>query len=164
MRIKRIASFLSLLSMGLLAGHSVAMYFFIAPGMMGLSAKAFVEVNTIAEPLFEKSVPLLFLVVFVSLVTWMAAIYKNWKSAEFIHLSFALLCFVDQLYVTYQASMPLNIIMTSWKKTHDLPPQWFTLREEWASIMSYHLALSLTAFVLLILAHHQQKTKPLSPA
>lgn len=158
MNLKSLASFMSILCMGLLTGHSLAMVDLIGPAVAQLPPDAFVEVNTITEPTFAKIFPFFFLVLLASLGTWWILSLKKWKSREFLHLNLALLCFADMLYVVYRAQVPLNNIMTSWKTHHSLPANWINLRQEWMGMMNFHLALSAGAFILLLLAHfHRNK-------
>ncbi|CAE78220.1 DUF1772 domain-containing protein [Bdellovibrio bacteriovorus] len=156
MKIRSWARFVAIICMGLLAGHSLSMVAIIGPAVTSLGPQSFVEVNSITEPTFAAIFPYFFMVLLSSLAIWWVCLLKHWKSREFLMLNLALLCFIDQLYVTYRAQVPLNNIMTTWKQSHQLPPNWEHLRTEWLAMMKYHLALSVVAFVLLLTAHHRR--------
>lgn len=162
MRPKSVASFVAILCMGLLTGHSFAMVSYIGPAVAQLPPEILIEVNTITEPTFAKIFPLFFVVLLAGLGTWWILLLKRWKSWEFLHLNLALLCFADLLYVVYRAQIPLNNIMTAWKTRHALPLNWLELRQQWLSMMTSHLAVSTGAFVLLLLAHFH-RNKPSEP-
>lgn len=156
MKIRAWARFVAIICMGLLAGHSLSMVAIIGPAVNNLGPESFVEVNSVTEPTFAAIFPYFFIVLLSSLAVWWICLLKHWKSREFLMLNLALLCFIDQLYVTYQAQIPLNNIMTAWKTTHHLPSNWEHLRTEWLAMMKYHLGLSVVAFVLLLTAHHRR--------
>ena len=155
----RIIRFFAILFVGLLAGHAVSMVLTIGPTITSLEAFPFLEVNSVAEPAFASRVSLLFVAVIASLVAWMIRIRRNWKSKEFAFVLVAIICMAEDTYFTFEAQVPLNDLMSSWKDPYTLPGNWKDIRMQWYNFMYIHAGLLTLMFILLLLANHSARNK-----
>ncbi|MNS85130.1 hypothetical protein D3C72_1189860 [compost metagenome] len=146
--------FAALLCTGILAGHAVSMVLTVGPSVVALEADKFLELNRVAEPAFAGRVPFLFLAVIISIFTWLVRIRKKWQTREFAFVILSLLCIFEDFYFAFEANVPLNDTMTSWKTVYDLPGNWQEIRLEWYNYMYIHAALLILMFVMLLIAQY----------
>ena len=134
----------------------------IGPTITSLEAIPFLEVNSVAEPEFASRVSLLFVAVITSLVAWMIRIRRRWNTAEFALVLVAIICMAEDAYFTFEAQVPLNEIMTSWKDPYNLPGNWKDIRMQWYNFMYLHAGLLTLMFMCLAFANHCAKKKKLT--
>jgi hypothetical protein len=142
MKFNQILKYTSLLLVGLLAGNAFAFVVGMGPAMEKLSATSYIGFHQSMQRSFLAWTPLLCAMVVVLLAGLL-------KRIEFLFVVFALVCVLDELFMTWTGNMPLNRIIHSWQ-FQGAPNDWEDIRRQWVQLMYWRCALLVSGFALLI--------------
>ncbi|WP_413558933.1 anthrone oxygenase family protein [Bdellovibrio sp. HCB209] len=149
MKLNQFLKYTSLLLIGLLAGNAFAFMIGMGPAMQKLSASSYIAFHQSMQRSFLSWTPLLCMVVVFKLVVHLIVMRRHWKKVEFLMVSLALLCIVDELVMTWTGNMPLNKLIYSWQ-FEGAPNDWQGIRNQWVSLMYWRCTMLIMGFSFLI--------------
>ncbi|MBO9666016.1 MAG: DUF1772 domain-containing protein [Bdellovibrio sp.] len=149
MKFNHILKYTSLLLVGLLAGNAFAFVVGMGPAMEKLSATSYIGFHQSMQRSFLAWTPLLCAMVVLLLAGLLIEMRHKWKRIEFLFVVFALVCVMDELFMTWTGNMPLNRIIHSWQ-IQGTPNDWEDIRRQWVQLMYWRCALLVSGFALLI--------------
>ncbi len=81
---------------------------------------------------------------------------------QFFLILFALVCILDELFMTWTGSYPINQIAQNWS-LQNAPAGWVEIRTQWLCFVYWRCALLLVGFGLLLVSVFSTKSEsPLS--
>ncbi|MDG0815186.1 DUF1772 domain-containing protein [Bdellovibrio svalbardensis] len=141
MKFNQLMKYTSLLLVGLLAGNSFAFVLGMGSAMKKLSASSYVAFHESMQRSFLSWTPMLCVLLIFALFSLLVTMRKRWKELEFYLVLLALVCVLDELFMTWTGNYPLNKVASV---------GWGDIRTQWLHFMYWRCALLIVGFGLLL--------------
>ena len=147
----RIARFVSIFTVALLAGILVDFWAFTAPALTALPASTYVEVQQALNRNYRAPIPVLYTVVNVSALTVVVLLIRARKTLAFALSLIALLCSALLTASTLLINVPINTEVLTWSSQAP-PVNWAEVRDRWNQAHVFRTVLAVVALACQILA------------
>jgi uncharacterized membrane protein len=154
--------FISLVSMGLLAGLLVDFWVFITPALATLPGPSFVETTKAIDMQFFNPIPWVYTVVNFSTLFVLLLMIREWRTTAWWLIAVALLCGVVSTVSTLLINVPINVdVINNWSAQNP-PANWMQVRDQWDQANGFRAIVETLGFCCQIVAVLLPSRSPVS--